>query len=77
MIRAMRELGLNAVGDEIKSMVQKVGYLSDGKINYSNFLSATLDAKVKLSEQVLYETFKHIDSQNKGYITNENFAFAF
>jgi len=73
----MRELGLAVAGDEIHKIVARIGYLENGMINYSDFLLATLDAKNKFSDQVLYETFKHFDTTNKGYITRENLIFAF
>jgi calcium-dependent protein kinase len=37
---------------------------------------ATVNLKEKLSEQMLFDTFKHFDTENKGYISKHNLRIA-
>ena len=43
--KAFVDLGLEAAASEIKSMVKDVSFLVDGKINYTEFLVATMNYK--------------------------------
>lgn len=42
---AIRNTGNNVTADEIKQIINKVDYVQNGKINYSEFLAATISAK--------------------------------
>merc|ERR1712113_1047376 len=44
---------------------------NDGKINYSEFLAATLQGGVKAHEDVLRKTFMRFDENGSGSITEE------
>jgi calcium-dependent protein kinase len=50
---------------------------SDGLINYSEFLAATIDLKSIVSEDKLKAVFKMFDTDNSDYITVENMQIAF
>ena len=52
-------------------------YAGNGKINYSEFLSATLDVKTFLNDTRLRAIFQQFDTDNTGYITEENLYYAF
>jgi Ca2+-binding EF-hand superfamily protein len=73
----MRDLGLEIAGNQVQYIVSQVNYLAQGTIQYTDFLLATLDAKSKMSDQVLYETFKYFDMDNHDLITKENMTKAF
>ena len=51
-------------------------YYQTGKINYSEFLSATIDVKSFLSEQRLMAIFHQFDTDGSGFITKENIYYA-
>jgi hypothetical protein len=38
-------------------MIRKIGYLKKGKLNYMEFLVATINLKSELSDQILHQTF--------------------
>ena len=50
---------------------------SDGLINYSEFLAATLDLKKLITEDKLQTIFKMFDIEGKGCITIKNMKTAF
>ena len=41
-----------------------------GRIDYTEFIAATLDEKTNLKEQRLYEEFKNFDKDGSGKITS-------
>jgi Ca2+-binding EF-hand superfamily protein len=57
----MQNLGFSDAAKEIKSIVKRVGYLKQGKINYSEFLVAYLHMKKTIDDQMIYETFNYFD----------------
>ena len=54
---------------EIESIIKEVDYRGNGKINYSEFLSATLDASKFLTTQKLKAIFSMFDTDQSGKIT--------
>ena len=52
-------------------------YAGNGKINYSEFLAATIEIKRVLSEDKLWALFKYFDTDNSGIITPVNLKEAF
>ena len=67
----------NMSPDRIKSIMKNVDYQGNGKINYSEFLAATVSLQKVLTEEKLYALFKHFDTDNSDYITPENIREAF
>ena len=45
-------------------------FRGDGRINYSEFIAATLSSKINLNEQTLWRAFKYFDTDDTGYITH-------
>lgn len=70
--QALEEAGIPAAKDEILEIIKNIDDHDTGKINYSEFLAATLTTKVKLDEAHLWTVFKRFDVEDKGYITEEN-----
>ena len=65
----MTEAGLSSAGEELKKKIDKTQISKRRTINYTTFLTATIDLKAKLSEHLLFETFSHFDVHREGYIT--------
>ena len=57
-------------------MITEVDYQGNGKINYSEFLSATIDVRTFLTKHKLRAIFSQFDTDNSGKITAENIYFA-
>ena len=58
-------------------MVQEMDYVGNGKINYSEFLAATLSAKNTLTDETLWRLFKTFDVDDTDYISRANLLEAF
>ena len=52
-------------------------YVGNGKINYSEFLAATLSAKNTLTDETLWRLFKTFDVDDTDYISRANLLEAF
>lgn len=51
--------------------------LGDGRINYSEFIAATLRSRIKLEEHWIWMAFKKFDVDRTGSITEDNLREAF
>lgn len=47
---ALSSIGMLVAKDELEEIIAKADYLKTGRLNYSEFLAATLDLKGKLTE---------------------------
>ena len=52
-------------------------YYGNGKINYSEFLAATLSANDTITDEMLWQVFKTFDVDNTDYISQPNLLEAF
>ena len=62
---------------QIKTIMRNVDYQGNGKINYSEFLAATISISSVLTQEKLYALFKHFDTDNSEFITPDNIREAF
>jgi len=74
LIEVMRNYGFHQSEEEIQQIVKKITGiedLNDGllPINYTDFIAATLDSKVVLNQQKLWNLFKFFDVHNNNFIT--------
>lgn len=60
---------------EINRIITQLDYVRNGKINYTEFLAATL--REELTEEMLKRLFNKFDVDNSGLITTENLIEAF
>lgn len=79
---AMEQAGLQVAKEEITRMlyleiVNKVDYLHQGKLNYTEFVLATLDRKKVITDEIIFNAFKFFDPESTGFITPNNLANAF
>ena len=52
--------------EEIEKIISEVDYHGNGKISYSEFLTATIDIKSILSKEKLNAVFSQFDTSNSG-----------
>lgn len=57
--------------------MKNVDYRGNGKINYSEFIAATIQVKNVLTYEKLYSLFKYFDTDDSGEITPANLKEAF
>lgn len=70
--RAFREAGLHFIEADIDEIVTKVDSDDTGVINYTEFLSATLDLRTALNNERLWQAFKHFDTTGDGKISKDD-----
>ena len=63
--------------EEISKMMDELDSYGNGKINYSEFLAATVDASTFLTEQKMKSVFAMFDTDGSGKITETNMTNAF
>ena len=61
---------------EVTEMISQMDYHNNKKINYSEFLAATIDVQSFLSESRLKAVFNQFDTDSSGKITEENITLA-
>jgi len=52
--------------------MNQVDHMGNGKINYTEFIAATVKVKSVLTEEKLRALFLHFDTDNSGFITPYN-----
>ena len=67
----------NISDQELLDLIKEVDYNQDGTINYSEFLSATIDVKKFLTDQRLLAIFHLFDTTNTGNIHCSDIKYAF
>jgi calcium-dependent protein kinase len=71
---ALKMQGLRMAEKDMDKLLNSVNYLGSGKLNYTEFLIATMNKKKLLNEERLYDLFQHLDivifmQRNQGFIT--------
>jgi calcium-dependent protein kinase len=69
---ALNKANIKIDDKELESIVSEVDYLGDRLINYSEFLSATIQVKRILTEEKLMAIFNQFDTDGTGQITATN-----
>jgi calcium-dependent protein kinase len=65
---SMKAHGFILASDEIQTIMENCSYINNGKINYTDFLVATLDKKYLMDEEIMWGAFKIFDTRNSGKI---------
>ena len=69
---ALSKVGSQLSNVEVEEIVEKIDYYGNHKINYSEFIAATLDTQKFLTKEKLWILFKHFDTDNSGVLTKDN-----
>ena len=62
--------------EEVKHIISEVDYFGNQKINYSEFLMATLNTREFLDDTKLRALFSQFDTDGSGVITQKNIVAA-
>lgn len=63
--------------DEINNIITELDFAENKRINYSEFIAATINVSEFLSDERLAAIFNQFDIDNTGKITKENLKQAF
>lgn len=69
ILETFEKLGMKKNEDEVKDIWKGLDFHIDGKVNYTEFLAATISSVEFFKEEKIWSAFKYFDSENKGYIT--------
>lgn len=64
--------GFPMAAHEIEEIIRNVDFKKDGRINYSEFLAATLESRVLLDDDAVWAAFNAFDVDHSGCITESN-----
>ncbi len=62
---------------EIQLMIENLDYAGSGKINYTEFLAATIDTLTFINDSKLQSIFSIFDTSNRGIISADDLHDAF
>ena len=74
--QALQNTDLHYNSQQIESIINEVDYFGNHKINYSDFLAATLDVKAFLNEDRLTAIFNQFDTDDSGSISQDDIVTA-
>ena len=74
---ALKEANISFEEHEIENIINEVDFKGHRKINYTEFLAASISVKKILTEEKLKAIFKQFDTDCSGLITAKNIAEAF
>jgi calcium-dependent protein kinase len=77
MMAAVKKLGLQIREEEIENIMKEIDYFGNGEINYSEFLSATLEIQTVMTDEMMWRLFKNFDIDDTDYISLENLRNVF
>jgi calcium-dependent protein kinase len=64
---ALEKAGYSKTSEELESIVRSLGRPGrEAEIHYSDFLAATISSKLYITDQHLWEVFKHFDIDDTG-----------
>ena len=75
--RALEDKNLDFTEGELDKIIRELDYDDNGKINYTEFLSATIDISKYLTREKVMALFKQFDVNNDDTISRENIKAAF
>lgn len=76
LFKALKSSDLQIDNDQIESIIDEVDYFGNKRINYSEFLMATLDVRSFLNDNKLRAIFNQFDTDASGSITRMNIVTA-
>jgi calcium-dependent protein kinase len=65
----MKEKSQNLTEEQISSIMKELDYQGNGKINYTEFLSATLNIQTIITDARMRSLFNVFDTDASGFIT--------
>lgn len=73
---AIKQSDIKIPDSDVEKIIEEVDYFGNGKINYTEFLVATVDVMKFLDEHMLQALFNQFDTDSSGVITQDNIISA-
>ena len=75
--QAIKDSSMSLGKEEIQSIIENLDFAENKRINYSEFIAATINVSEFLSEERMQAIFNQFDIDNSGKITKANLKQAF
>lgn len=75
--KSIQNSGIKINSTEIEQIIHEIDYHHNNKINYSEFLAATIDMQDIHQDGLIEAIFNQFDTDSSGNITKENIITAF
>merc|ERR1719321_1699810 len=72
--KGLETSGLGDVGSDLTEMMQALDAYGSGKIDYTEFVAATMSKKMANSYDSIWQVFKQFDRDNSGSISKDDLA---
>lgn len=76
ILYTFEKLGIKKSDEELRDVWNGLDFHIDGKVNYHEFLAATISTFEFFKEEKIWSAFKYFDPENKGYITSDSMITA-
>ncbi len=73
---ALNEAKINYQENDLDKIIGEIDYHGSNRINYTEFLAATISVKKILTNERLYAMFKQFDTDGSGFITPQDIVEA-
>ena len=70
----MRDKNIDKKDEEVEKIIRSIDLNGNQMINYSEFLTATLEVKNLVTDEKLWMMFRTFDTEDKNFITTEDIA---
>ena len=77
IVQAVSDAGLNYSREEITKIIENLDFSGNKRVNYGEFIAASIDLQSYLTEERVIAIFKSFDVDNKNVISKENIRDAF
>ena len=74
---ALKKANMNLPDDEIRNIIDQIDVNGDNEINYSEFITATINTKDLLTDQRIEAIFQSFDIDKTGKLTAQNILDVF
>jgi len=71
---ALQDSNVEFSAEQIALIIKETDDFGNGKINYSEFLAATISTKRFMTEEKMWMMFKHFDVDDTDFISKDNIA---
>merc|ERR1719326_2341778 len=70
----LQNAGLGDIVNELSDIMKQLDNDGSGKVDYREFIAATMNKKVALSHDYVWQVFKQFDTDHTGSINKDNLA---
>ena len=70
----MRKVGLQPTNQEVSDLLNTMDADGNGKLDYTEFIAATMEEHLYLKDELLHKVFEYFDKDQTGKVSAESLA---